>query len=48
MRAELLKCFRTGKIEFKIEAKLRNIAYLQNDAVKWFDMRCACSMGCPV
>ncbi len=44
----LLKCFRTGKIEFKIEAKLRNIAYLQNDAVKWFDMRCACSMGCPV
>ncbi len=25
-----------------------NVPYLRNAAVKWFHMRCACSMGCPI
>ncbi len=25
-----------------------NVPYIKNAAVKWFHMRCACSMGCPI
>ncbi len=38
MRAELIKCFRTGKIEFKIEAKLRKQKFRQTTV----SVHCVC------
>ncbi len=31
-----------------LESKSNNVPYLKNAAVKWFHMRCACSMGRPI
>ncbi len=28
--------------------KSNNVPFMENAAVKWFHMRCACSMGCPI
>ncbi len=29
-------------------SKSNNVPFMENAAVKWFHMRCACSMGCPI